>query len=170
MHQRCIIVNNTTKGLVFGLYTERSSYIFGVNQKGALQSLHWGAVIRIEDCIDKLTNMQLATFDAELEREREEFSPWGGLSYVEPTLKLEYPDGNRDLCLQYVSHEIDTGDKTSLLSIILKDPKYPCEVVLYYKVIKDYDLIERWVEIKNKGKEAITLESVLSAAWNIPCC
>ncbi len=168
MHQRCIIVNNTTKGLVFGLYTERSSYIFGVNQKGALQSLHWGAVIRIEDCIDKLTNMQLATFDAELEREREEFSPWGGLSYVEPTLKLEYPDGNRDLCLQYVSHEIDTGDKTSLLSIILKDPKYPCEVVLYYKVIKDYDLIERWVEIKNKGKEAITLESVLSAAWNIP--
>ena len=37
--------------------------------------------------------------------------------YVEPVLKITFPDGNRDLVLHYVSHSVDG----SRLKLVMKD-------------------------------------------------
>ena len=53
--------------------------------------------------------------------------------YSEPTLRVEFFDGVRDLFLNYSSHEI-MGD---VLKITMKEIFYNIEVDLYYRVF-DY--------------------------------
>ena len=59
----------------------------------------------------------------------QEFSGWGAGLYVEPALKVTFPDGNRDLVLHYLSHKID-GDS---LTIRLKDVERDVFVDLRYR-------------------------------------
>ena len=42
------------------------------------------------------------------------------------------------------------------------------EVGLTYRLIEEYDLIERWVNIENKGNQSVQIEQILSAQWHLP--
>ncbi len=53
---------------------------------------------------------------------------WGGPRYYEPSLKITRADGDRDLVLHYVSHQIKGDD----LTITLKDIRDDIEVELHY--------------------------------------
>ena|SRR5438045_3511418 len=53
-----------------------------------------------------------------------------------------------------------------VLVITLKDNYYPLEVDLYYKVVSQYDLIQRWTVIRNTGQEWLDVEAAISAAWH----
>lgn len=61
-----------------------------------------------------------------------EFVAWGGVLYVEPDLKISFPDGNRDMALKYTSHVIH--DDT--LFITLKDQSREVYVTLEYRMDK----------------------------------
>ena len=41
-------------------------------------------------------------------------------------------------------------------------------MILYYRVHEAYDLIERWVTVKNGGETPIVLERIWSAQWHLP--
>ncbi len=153
---------------IFALQTKNSSYMFGINDKGRLQHLYWGLPIGVEDCASLLRLSSHSSFDAELDREAEEYSFWGGTCYTEPSLKAIMPDGVRDLSVQYAGHEITEQDGRETLVITLKDKAYPVETKLYYRVIPEYDLVERSAKISNTGDQEIMLESMQSAAWSIP--
>ena len=51
---------------------------------------------------------------------------------------------------------------------MLRDKCYPLQLVLCYRLHEQYDLVERWVEIKNEGDPPINLERVFSALWHLP--
>jgi alpha-galactosidase len=71
--------------------------------------------------------------------------PAGSRNLVEPAIQVMHVDGNTSLDLQYVSHNTKkTGDNISLTSVLLKDPVYPFEVTLYYKVYQKEDVVEQW--------------------------
>jgi alpha-galactosidase len=95
----------------------------------------------------------------------EEYPGWGGLNFVEPCLKLIFPDGVRDLALKYHSHQLNADTE---LVITLKDVYYPLFVHLHYRPLFDVDLIVRWSEIENRCTESICLESAQSAVWYAP--
>ena len=151
---------------IFELTTANTSYILGINTAGGIQSLYWGERIPSGDCVHLLKSYGHSSFDPHVEKEREECSPWGGLFYGEPGLKVTFPDGVRDLKLEYSSHR--TGGSADELVITMKDPHYALEVDLIYKTVDEYDLIERRCVIRNTGKLPIFIENAASAVWNLP--
>ncbi|MCJ8010438.1 alpha-galactosidase [Paenibacillus sp. KQZ6P-2] len=153
---------------IFSIQMQKSSYVFGLNERGTLQHLYWGDPVIAQDCASMLHSKFHSSFDAGVEREVEEYSFWGGLTYIEPCLKVRWDDHVRDLHVMYVDHQIMEKDGTVTLRITFKDKAYPLQVQLYYSVIPEYDLIERYVEICNTGTQEVILESMQSAAWTMP--
>lgn len=153
---------------IFAIQTHHSSYIFGLNERGRLQHMYWGTPVSLEDSVPLLRLQAHSSFDAEMEREVEEYSFWGGVCYSEPSLKVRMPDGVRDLSVRYTGHEIQRQDGKETLVLTLSDQVYPLEVQLLYRVIPEHDLVERSARIVNTGEHDIVLESMQSAAWALP--
>ncbi|UKI37961.1 MAG: hypothetical protein L6V93_08105 [Clostridiales bacterium] len=66
--------------------------------------------------------------------------------------------------MNYVSHKIDNDT----LYVVTKDPKYPVEVTLVYRLIEEFDIIERKAVIKNTGDEDFVIENAFSAKYYLP--
>src|SRR5205807_5380300 len=117
---------------------------------------------RAEDVPAAARKKDISSFDPREMLENEEYPGWGGPRYYEPSLKITRADGDRDLVLHYVSHQI----KGNELTITLKDIHDNIEVALDYGV--HAGTISRRAAIRNHSKQAITLESAQSAAWYLP--
>lgn len=163
---------------VFVLQTGRTTYAFsvyeetpkyeGATTRKTLRSLYWGKkVTRAEDFVRPF-NWYINGYNdggkQSHERYASEYVGAGGLFYNEPTLKVEFADGVRDLFLNVRSHTVEDD----LLKITLADLYYPIEVELVYRVVEDLDFIVRNCIIKNTGKEEIRIEKAFSATVNIP--
>ena len=92
------------------------------------------------------------------------YTPAGTWNLSEPAIQVKHGDGNPSLELKYVSHNKKIIDaNTSITSILLKDPIYPFEVTLFYKVWTKENIIEQWTEIKHKEKKPVLLQKYASA-------
>jgi len=92
------------------------------------------------------------------------YTPAGTWNFSEPAIQVKHADGNPSLELKYVSHKKEIMDNnTSVTSILLKDPIYPFEVTLLYKVWTKENIIEQWTEIKHKEKKPVLLQKYASA-------
>jgi alpha-galactosidase len=92
------------------------------------------------------------------------YTPAGTWNLVEPAIQVKHGDGNAALELKYVTHKKErVDDNTSITSIQLRDPKYPFNVTLFYKVWKKENVIEQWTEIKHTEKKPVLLEKYASA-------
>lgn len=151
------------------LTTRRTAYVMGLDENGRLQHLYWGERLPyITDYPGLGRPKTLYALEGNIVSS-EEYPAWGGFLYTEPALKATFVDGVRDLALTYVRHREETGPEgLPILIITLKDQHYPLEVDLYYKVVAECDLIERQAVVRNIGKNPVTLESALSAAWQLP--
>ncbi|SDD82832.1 alpha-galactosidase [Pricia antarctica] len=100
--------------------------------------------------------------------ERQEVAVRGGEVDKTPAIEVIFEDGTRDLDLIFSKAEIREDDGVQVLRIDLKDTYYPLLVSSYYKVLPEYDIIERWTELKNIGKKDIRIEKALSASLWLP--
>jgi alpha-galactosidase len=92
------------------------------------------------------------------------YTPSGTWNLSEPAIQVKHADGNTSLELKYVSHKVEKiDDNSSITSIVLKDPIYPFEVTLFYKVWEKENVIEQWTEIKHNEKKAVLLQKYASA-------
>jgi alpha-galactosidase len=92
------------------------------------------------------------------------YTPAGTWNFSEPAIQVKHADGNPSLELKYVSHKKEIIDaNTSVTSILLKDPVYPFEVTLFYKVWTKENIIEQWTTIKHKEKKPVLLQKYASA-------
>lgn len=163
---------------IFVLQTKRTTYAFsvyeetpkypGATTRRTLRSLYWGKKIdRAQDFVRPF-NWYINGYNdggkQSHERYAGEYVGAGGMFYSEPTLKVQFADGVRDLFLNYKSHDIKDG----ALIITLADVFYGIEVDLHYKVFEEYDIIVRNSVIRNTGSEKIILEKAFSATVNIP--
>ncbi|KAF9108306.1 Alpha-galactosidase, partial [Mortierella sp. GBA39] len=107
------------KRRIFAIHTQRSSYVFGINERDRLQHLYWGEPVTIDDCAPLLRGRSHSSFDAEVDMEAEEYSFWGGVNYDEPSLKVRMRDGVRDLSAGYRSVRIvNTGGDDIVLESV----------------------------------------------------
>jgi alpha-galactosidase len=97
-----------------------------------------------------------------------EYPEWGGMYYHEPCFKATLDDGVRDVCLVYEGHDTVGDEGTPELVVTLRDPSYPLQVQLRFRLFEELDLLERYPVVENTGQAPITLEQVLSAAWHLP--
>lgn len=96
----------------------------------------------------------------------------GGYVTDIPMLEAVFPDQVRDIELTYDKGEVITIDGYPVLVIVQKDKHYPLSVTEYIRVIPEYDLLEKWIEIentsKNKKDKPIIIENVQSGGIFLP--
>jgi alpha-galactosidase len=163
------------------LTTAHSAYCLGIDSEGNVQHLYWGT--RLPDVEDYPHCHALAQtigkevqpghpkdffypFEVDKAVINEEYTGWGGLNFVEPCLKVNFPDGVRDVVLKYHTHELNPVDDG--LMVTLKDAYYPFFVHLHYRVFAETDIIVRWTEIENRCDGNVQLENAQSAVWYAP--
>lgn len=151
----------------FLLQTRNTSYAFCVGEKDYLLHLHWGGKVNgpedlptVQELAQRVTLVGRGSDRVELL----EYRSWGGASTKEPALKITFPDGTRNLFLVYKSHSV-AGDT---LRVTLTEPQYGVEVTLCYRVCEEFDIIERWAEIKNTSCESFNIEIAAGASWKLP--
>lgn len=150
---------------VFRLDAAGVTYAFGVNEAGELQSLYWGARLAAGDSLAAAHSRPgWASFEPPVDTTPQEFVAWGGGLYVEPDLKLTFPDGNRDLVLRYVSHRID-GNR---LFVTMKDISLEVWVTLEYQIDPETGVLRRSATIENRTAGPFTIEQAFAATWNLP--
>lgn len=99
----------------------------------------------------------------------EEVPVRGGLPFKTPALEVIYNDNVREAQLEYVKGEEIIVDGRQTLKITQKDKYYPLEVTSYIRVIPEYDVLEKWMVLKNTGaKGNIKVENAQSGSIVLP--
>jgi len=149
---------------IFRLDAGGITYAFGVNEKDMLQSLYWGAQLSTSDKFKAVLPAKLADIDPSTSIVAQEYPGWGGTIYTEPTLKVAYPNGVRDVVLRYQSYKISGNT----LTVELSDIKRPLHVALRYTIDEETGMIGRSAAIRNDDNTDIRIDQASSAAWSLP--
>ena len=155
-------ISYDAKRKVFLLQTDHSSYAFGLASNTVLVNLHWGGRLTNTDDVPEPweTNYLPRPFSRVFLRyNRFEYPTNRSGDFLAPCLKIEKPDKLVDLTLAFASHRIEENH----LQVELRAKDYPFHVVLHYEVYPEFDLINRWVEVKNEGQDKILIENIQSA-------
>lgn len=163
-----MITFNKTKNM-FYISTKDSSYVFGINPVNELYNAYYGkklslpALKKIVEPVFKEIGYHSA------DNKRSNFSPelnfFDGYNVFENTIKASFSDGNRVVECFYDSHAI----KGDILTVTMKDKKYALYIDLNYKVLPEYNLIEKSVRIRNNEKKlSVNLECFNSGSLTLP--
>src|ERR1017187_7313204 len=109
---------------VFRLDGGAVTYAFGVNANGIVESAFWGARLAPQDPLSRPLPMGRPF---EMDDTPQEYAGWGGGLQAEPSLKVSFPDGDRDLVLHYVSHTVHDDS----VDVILRDIEREVFVTLH---------------------------------------
>ena len=150
---------------VFRLDGGGVSYVFGVNTRGELQQLYWGARLAATDGFAQAAPLpEWASFDSSYNNTPQEYAGWGAGLFTEPALKVSFADGNRDLVLHYQSHStLKNG-----FDVVLKDISREIYVTLHYAIDHESGILARSAIIQNRDPQPVTVEQAASAAWALP--
>ena len=99
----------------------------------------------------------------------DEITVRGGYSTTTPVLEAVFKDGVRDIELIYDKAEITEDEGYQTLVIQQKDKFYPLSVTEYIRVLPEYDILEKWLEVTHTGKkDAILMENIQSGSFFLP--
>jgi len=154
-----------SKTQVFRLDAADTTYALGVNERKQVQTLYWGKRLADADTFPAPhSDPGLSSFDSPVNTTPQEFVAWGEGLYVEPDLKVTFPNGNRDLALRYLSHSIQ-GDR---LTIVMKDIALDVYVDLQYRIDSTTGILCRSALVHNRTSEPMTIDQISAATWNLP--
>jgi len=146
-------------------------YAFGLADDGtAVRHWYWGpALPRAAVAAARVTP---GRWEEHLSLSREfpdEYVPWGGLRYDEPTLRAEFADGTRAVEWRYSGQRVSREGEACVLELDLADAAYGLQVTLYYRIWDGFDVVERWAAVRNAGIDRpIRIREALSANWWMP--
>jgi alpha-galactosidase len=150
---------------VFRLDGGDISYVFGINDQGEVQAIYWGKHLPATERFSAAKAAAgVASFDAPVNTTPQEYTGWGGALYIEPDLKITFPDGNRDLVLKYVSNKVTDNE----IDLLMKDISREVYVTLQYQVDTKSGILRRSADIENRTKLPFTIEDVAAGTWNLP--
>jgi alpha-galactosidase len=153
-------------GQVFRLDGGNSTYAFGVNERGELQTLYWGGRLGPNDKIPAAHSLiEWASFDSPYTTTPQEYAGWGAGLFTEPALKVSFADGNRDLVLHFVRA---TPNGAQSLEVLLKDISREVYVTLKYSIDAESGILSRSANIENREKQPIVIEQAAAAQWTLP--
>src|SRR3984957_8143046 len=154
-----------------------TAYAFGLADGGAaLRHLHWGAPLPHEALAGLLAAAtgEMPRYERQLSLGRErpdEYVPWGGLRYDEPSLKAECGDDARIVEWRVTGHRITRQGSVCTLEVDLADTAYPLRVTLAYRVYDGFDVLDRWATLRHDGdadSPPVVIRQAHSANWQLP--
>lgn len=141
------------------------TYAFGITDRGYLTSVYWGGRIGEGDRLGPLPSLKdHSSVDMSVSITPQEYPGQGGGLFTEPALKVAWPDGSRDVVLQYVSHQMGRDS----ITVVLKDIARPLRVTLHYTIDPETGIVGRSASIENLDREAVRLDQVQSASYTLP--
>lgn len=181
------------KKKIFTLDTKSASYQMQIGRFGHLLHVYYGEkignaevdyLVRGEDC-----GFSGNCYEAYLEDDRtysldefkQEYPTFGSADFRSSCLAITYANGSQTTELRYKEHKIYNGKyklqglpamwgsegEWQTLEITLQDAHYPIEVILYYGVLPQYDIITRAAKITNHMADAIYLNRALSVCVDL---
>lgn len=156
-------VNLNAQTVIIPIETENNVLLLQTDADNRLRTIYFGKSLGNKNEYSSVSD--LFYFDEEnVGIYNSTYTPSGTWNLVEPAIQVKHADGNASLELKYVSHKKEQIDSnTTLTSILLKDPLYPFQITLFYKVWKRENVIEQWTEIWHNEKSAVLLEKFASA-------
>ena len=155
--QDAIVELTNPKGWM--IKTKSSAYQLYINANKSIRPVFYGSVEQSEN---KVKNAQW--FD-----EIEEVPVRGNFAFKTPALEVIFDDNVREAELEYVKGEQISVDGRPTLKITQKDKFYPLEVVSYIRVLAEFDVLEKWMVVKNTGtKGNIKIENAQSGSIVLP--
>lgn len=148
---------------VFVLETKNTHYAFGIDRAGYNRHIHWGDKCRA--CDYEFTQISGESSNhSMLDEYMQEITPFGSTMYRECDIKAKFADGCREISMYFEGYDI----KENVLRVIFKDHYYPLSIILNYEVYEDYDIIKRYVTLKNTGTDDIVFDRIFSAEFSLP--
>lgn len=151
----------TEKGNGWNIMTDNSVYQLRIEDNGSVYPVFWGTKAQAEKLTEQYRTRANGPF-------RLYETPVRGMHADKmPILEVIYSDKTRDCELELVSVENVNVDGRETLKITQKDKYYPLQVVSYLRVLPEYDIIEKWMEVSNiskKSKDNILIENLLSGS------
>ena len=158
-------VSFDTATKVFRLDGGDVSYVFGVNPRGELQQLYWGARLAATDSFEQAAPLpEWASFDSSYNNTPQEYAAWGAGLFAEPALKISFADGNRDLVLHFLHYTASTNG----IDVVLKDIAREVYVTLHYAIDPKTGILARSATIQNREAQPVSVEQAAAAAWALP--
>ena len=170
---------------IFYLESKNLTYAFGINDLGTLEHIHFGKRTGHDLKMHTYTSKGRAhaiylyatpekKFDFTT-MPKEIDTPYGG-DFYEPSLILEFANGNRRSDLTYIGYEI-LKDKPALdglpsirygetLAITLKSKT--AKIILYYTVSETASVITRSMKVINEGEDDIRVNRAYSFNFTLP--
>ncbi len=139
--------------------TNQSAYQLIITTGGSVKPVYYGAKEQA-DFVQK---------NAAWAEAIDEVPVRGELPFKTPAVEVVFSDHVRDAELKFVSGEIVSIDGRQALKIIQKDRIYPLQIISYIRVLPEYDILEKWIEVKNTSKkESIKVENLMSGSIVLP--
>lgn len=150
---------STASPLGWIIKTKSSVYQLTVSKEGRVQQVYYGPA-------DQLSFKQK---NALWINSADEIPVRGAFPVKTPLLEVVFADHVRDAELKFLDANIMNVEGRPTLKITQRDTYYPLEITSYIRVLPEYDILEKWVEVKNSGKkEAIKIENLQSSSINLP--
>lgn len=164
---------------IFSLYTKHSTYQMKVDRDFLIHT-YYGPYVGDSDmsylarCIDRGFSGNpdgITDKGYSLDTQLLEYPSYGTGDFRNDCLRVAYADGSQVTDLKYVSHEIKEGkygleglpamyqgeENVQTLEVVLQDVYKKLEVILYYGVFENLDVITRACKIVNKGEDKVNL-------------
>ena len=177
-------------GKTIHLQTKNASYVMYRNHEEDLLNFHFGKKIADADYSQNL-ELLLESFPVITSHENhphlssipQEYPAYGRTDQRHPAFELVNTLGNSISCLKYKECRVLEGQafqmesmptlfagngKVDTLELVLSDDTIGLEVLLYYVVFEDYDVIARNAVIVNQADAPIELRSAYSANVDLP--
>ena len=177
-------------GKTIHLQTKNVSYVMYRNEEEDLLSFHFGGRIADWDyakekklCMEAFQVIVSTNQHPQLSSLPQEYPAYGRSDQRHPAFQLVNTLGNSVTCLKYRESRVLPGQafqmaqmptlfagsgKVDTLEVVLADEVIGLEVLLYYVVFEDYDVIARSAVIVNKADTPIELQSACSANVDLP--
>lgn len=164
---------------IFSLHTKHSTYQMKVDRDFLIHT-YYGPYVGDSDmsylarCIDRGFSGNpdgITDKGYSLDTQLLEYPSYGTGDFRNDCLRVAYADGSQVTDLKYVSHEIKEGkygleglpamyqgeENVQTLEVVLQDVYKKLEVILYYGVFENLDVITRSCKIVNKGEDKVNL-------------
>ena len=164
---------------IFSLHTKHSTYQMKVDRDFLIHT-YYGPYVGDSDmsylarCIDRGFSGKpdgITDKGYSLDTQLLEYPSYGTGDFRNDCLRVAYADGSQVTDLKYVSHEIKEGkygleglpamyqgeENVQTLEVVLQDVYKKLEVILYYGVFENLDVITRACKIVNKGEDKVNL-------------
>ncbi len=169
-------VTAPTGAKIFRLDGAGVTYAMGVDDKGYLQPLYWGASLAAGDPLVATDPVktgepvfvkapgELSGFDPAGSVTPQEYPGQGEGLVNDPGIKTVFADGNRDLVLKYRSHSVH-GET---LIVELADIRRPLTVTLRYTIDPETGVLARSASVRNGDNRAVRVDQIASAVFTLP--